>query len=105
MTQQEHELLCRLKEEVDGIKTELIGFVKRLVVWIVIGAFALGGWSTAIQAQVLEQGRHIERIDLKGSGWGNDVQTEINQNFSEIRQSLARIEERLSAHMDAGVKR
>lgn len=97
MTQQEHELLCRLKEEVDGIRSELIGFVKRLVVWIVVAAFGLGGWSAAIQAQVLEQSRVLERIDAKGSDWGHTAKEGINGQFSEIQQTLGRIDERLSA--------
>ncbi len=101
MTAQEHELLCRLKEEVDGIRAELIGFVKKVVVWAVIGAFALGGWSAAIQAQVWEQGRGIERIDLKGGQWSHEARQARDEQYAQIQESLARIEERLKSHMEA----
>ena len=73
-----------------------LGWVRTLLVALVLGAFSLGAWSASLQAQVNRLEREVVRIDSTGTQASDRTKDEINARLAEISERLARIEERLS---------
>jgi len=85
--------LKTLLERLEPVE-KLANWLKALVVFVAVTAFTLGAWSAKLQSQVDRVQSEVVRIDTNGTQAGDRAKDQITEQLSEIKEQLARIEER-----------